>query len=135
MGGFGRSEAMQNDIELDHTLITPYVPVALYFEEADIVEYVRKDAPCVHQRIDGFLTLMLDLETREPIGFALKGFKHFYLTHFQPRISDDQFVLMTSILEEATRVVGNDVFRQAYDRAIDIASKDHVKLSDLPKAA
>jgi hypothetical protein len=119
--------------ETHHTLVHPYVPAALYFEEADIVEYVRRDAPSVYERIDGILTLVLDLKTREPIGFALKGFKNFYLTQMEP---GEDFVRLTSVIEKAVRLIGDSVFeREAYDKALDIASKDQVKLHELPRAA
>ena len=49
-----------------------YVQSALYYADADTVEYVRKDGPCVHRRIDDMLTLTLDLNTRELIGFRVK---------------------------------------------------------------
>jgi hypothetical protein len=58
-----------------------YVPVAVYYEDADMVEYIRQDVPCVNRRVDSFLTLALEMGSREPIGFRLKGFKNFYLHH------------------------------------------------------
>src|SRR4029077_2594532 len=61
-----------------------YTPVGVYYEDADMVEYIRKDVPCVNRRIDDLLTLALDMESREPIGFKLKGFKNFYLHYFKP---------------------------------------------------
>ncbi len=36
---------MQNEIGLDHALITPYVPVALYFEEAEYFGIRAKGHP------------------------------------------------------------------------------------------
>ena len=66
-------------------LRTPYVPAALYLEDADSVEYVRRDVACVYHRVDGFLTLALDMKTRELNGFRLKGFKNFFLKHLQPK--------------------------------------------------
>jgi len=32
-----------------------YVPVAVYYEDADMVEYVRQDVPCVNQSESGSL--------------------------------------------------------------------------------
>ena len=54
-----------------------YKPKAIYLEDADTVEYVKMDVACVYRRIDGFLTLALDLKSRELIGFRFKGFKNF----------------------------------------------------------
>ena len=133
---------MKEEMTYDHTLMTPYVPVALYFEEADIVEYVRRDIACVHQRVDEVLTLVLDMQTREPIGFTLKGFKNFYMRHIQPKANAEEhdFVLLTSVLEEAVGFVGDGLFdhaerQRAYAKALDIASKDEVRLRELPRAA
>lgn len=66
-----------NDIPISaQNLSTPYKPVALYYEASDILQYVRKDGPSVHRRIDSLLTLIFDMKNRdELIGFALKGLK------------------------------------------------------------
>ena len=52
-------------------LHSEYIPSAVYYADADTVEYVRSDVPCIHRRIDGILTLNLDLRTRELIGFQI----------------------------------------------------------------
>ena len=67
-------------------LHSEYVPKALYLADADTVEYVRSDVPCVYRRIDGILTLALDFHTRELIGFRIKGFRNFFLNHLKPKI-------------------------------------------------
>ena len=70
--------------------------------------HVRCDVPTVHKRIDALLTLILDMKTREPVGFTLKGFRNFYLRHFQKKheLLEVEFVRLTSVIEEAwdTRV-------------------------------
>lgn len=117
-------------------LSTPYKPVAAYYEDADSVEYVRRDAPAVYQRVDAFLTLIFDMKNRdELIGFRLKGFKNFYLNH----LSHLDFVALVSPLEQALTVAADSAFdfhdrREAYDRARLIAIEDRVTLRDLPKA-
>jgi hypothetical protein len=50
-------------------LLTEYVPAAVYLDEADSVEYVRRDVACVYRRVDGILTLVLDMKTRKLNGF------------------------------------------------------------------
>lgn len=92
-------------------LHSPYRPVALYLDDADSVEYVRRDVACVYRRVDGFLTLALDLKTRELTGFRLKGFKNFFLKHLQPKykLLDDDFMPMVSVIEEAVKVMGDEL--------------------------
>ena len=119
-------------------LLGEYRPVAIYYEEADIVEYVRNDVPSLHQRIDGFLTLVLDLKTRDPIGFTLKGFKNYYLRHIRPKtdLSEREFVLLANVLEIAVNEIGEAVFNHdAYRTAREIAEHDEVRLDEVPVAA
>ena len=130
----------REDVNFDRAMAGEYTPAAIYFQEADIVEYVRSDVPTVHRRIDGFLTLVLDMETREPIGFALKGFRNFYVNHMKPAGDDEDFVLLTKVLEEKARQIGSLVFddatlRSGYETAQSIAISDHVKLNEIPEAA
>jgi hypothetical protein len=85
---------MDQDGRTAIALVGGYSPAAIYYEEADIVEYIRADVPALHRRIDEFLTLVLDLDTREPIGFALKGFRNYYLKHIKPQNSGIEFVAL-----------------------------------------
>ena len=129
-------------------LVGEYKPIAVYYREADTVEYVRHDIPTVHRRVDDFLTLVLDLETREPIGFTLKGFRNFYLRHYAPslrnyapslRKTEGEFVKLARVLEQAVESLGRAVFdenhRSAYETARSIAERDEVELHELPEAA
>jgi hypothetical protein len=88
-----------------------YVPAAIYLDDADSVEYVRRDVACVYRRVDGFLTLVLDLETRKLNGFRLKGFKNFFLKHLQPKhkLLDDDFMPIVSVIEEAVKLMGDEL--------------------------
>ena len=123
------------------SLTKAYEPQAVYYHEADIVEYIRRDAASVHRRIDELLTLLLDMESREPIGFSLKGFRNFYLSHMQRQqeIFTSDFVMLTKVLEQAVTVFGDSLFdekrKEAYRTAHDIAEEDRVSLTDLPHAA
>jgi len=119
-----------------------YFPVAVYYEDADMVEYVRQDVPCVNRRIDDFLTLTLKMEGREPIGFKLKGFKNFYLHYFKDdaqRDDRDRFLTLVNVIEKATKLLGNKIFEEgrkaAYDQAYKIAKEDNAELHELPTAA
>jgi hypothetical protein len=92
-----------------HDLRASYEPKALYLDDADSVEYVRRDVACVYRRVDGFLTLVLDLKTRELTGFRLKGFRNFFLTYLKPKhkLLDDDFISLVSVIEEAVQVMGD----------------------------
>jgi hypothetical protein len=70
---------MKSEETRGNQLLSDYLPTAVYYADADTVEYVRRDVPCVYRRIDGILTLALDLHTREITGFRLKGFKNFFM--------------------------------------------------------
>lgn len=48
-------------------------PIPTYFEDADALEYVMRDGPNVARQIDESFTLLLDAETREPVGFRLEA--------------------------------------------------------------
>lgn len=118
------------------SLTTSYRPVAAYFEDADSVEYVRRDVPAVYSRVDPFLTLIYDMRRRdELIGFRLKGFKNFYLQHLQAM---GDFVSMVGALERGVSAAADGMFdqeerRAAYAKARRIALDDSVELTDLPQ--
>lgn len=123
-----------------HNLTTPYAPVALYYEGADTVEYVRRDTATVYRRVDEFLTLIVDMKNRdELVGFQLKGFKNFYLQDDVRAKLGDDFLSLVGLLERAVTRLGAGIFddarKEAYDRARDLALEDGVKLTDLPKVA
>jgi len=117
-------------------LSSRYHPVAVYYEEADSVEYIRQDVTCVYHRVDEFLTLALDFGNRDPIGFRLKGFKNFYLHHIKPTnaaLDNDHFLSLVRVIEKLVETIGDSVFddenrRAAYKTAYEIAKTDGVQL-------
>ncbi len=119
-------------------LTTKYEAVAIYYEDIDSVEYVRRDEPCVYRRIDGLLTLVLSMRDRSLLGFQLTGFKNFYLKTSRPCKAANkprEFPLLIAILEEAISALGKKVFehatiREAYDQARNIAEQDKVQLKE-----
>lgn len=119
-------------------LTTPYVPAAIYLDDADSIEYVRRDVACVYHRVDGFLTLALDMKSRELNGFRLKGFKNFFLTHLQPKykLLDDDFVPLVSVIEEVVAVIGSEVTKDperksAYREVKKMAHDDRLAIEPL----
>ena len=53
-------------------LETPYIPTPIYFSDADALSYVAEDAPVITRRVNDDWSLLLDLTTREPVGFRLE---------------------------------------------------------------
>lgn len=122
-------------------LRSPYQPLAMYLDDADSVEYVRRDVACVYRRVDGFLTLVLDLKTKELTGFRLKGFRNFFLKHLKPRyqLLDDDFISLVSVIEEAVQVMGDALVsdperKEAYRQARKMAFEGSAKI-DRPISA
>ncbi len=118
--------------------IGPFAPKALYYADADALEYVRIDSPVVYRRVDDLLTLILDLEERKPVGFKIKGFRNIYLRTF--KTDNTHFLRMVTVLEKIMTELGDGFFhqdsrREAYKVATNIAMEDQVIVSDLPRAA
>lgn len=116
-----------------------YEPQAIYYEQADSLEYIRRDEPAVYRRVDEYLTLILHLQTRQLIGFKLKGFRNLYLSHLKPKYQLDQshYLKLINVLEHAMSVRGNAIFteterRSAYRDALEIAGQDDVSV-EFPK--
>jgi hypothetical protein len=129
---------MKNEETRGNHLESEYIPTAVYYADADTVEYVRRDVPCVYRRIDGILTLALDLHTREITGFRLKGFKNFFINHLKPKhkLIDRDFISLVSVIEQALQVVGNrvcidDASIEAYRCARKMAHEDRVAIEPL----
>jgi hypothetical protein len=116
-----------------------YKPSAIYFQESDCLEYVRFDVPNIYRRIDEFLTLVVSMDEREPIGFSLKGFRNFYVRKYPQKAPAPEFRNLVCLIEEIVGEIGDDIFsedkRRAYRKAIEIATDDEVQLTDLPKYA
>src|SRR5438093_341726 len=126
----GREVAMDHDIPTSaQNLSMPYEPLALYFAASDTVEYVREDIPCVHIRVDSYLTLIVDMFDRAKlVGFALKGFKNTWLKP-SPLGDDRAFLSVVGVLERAiTRLVDAASDQRSlqadYRRAHDLALRD-----------
>jgi hypothetical protein len=119
-----------------------YLPTAIYYDDSDSLEYIRRDASCVYRRIDPFLTLIFSMNDRALLGFRLKGFRHFYLHRRRNRNQSElvEFPLLVGILEEAMSDFGGKIFDEqerlsAYTEARNIAEEDRVVLRDFTKVA
>lgn len=119
-----------------------YRPKAIYYEHSDSLEYVRRDEPAVYRRVDEHLTLILDLHSRQILGFKLKGFRHLYLTHLKPKyhLTSRHFLSLINVLEDTMSLRGNAIFAEAerqnaYREALELASQDDVKVEEFPRRA
>lgn len=119
------------------SLATPYEPVAIYYGDADYVEYLRADVPCIQRRVDEYLTLVVDLDTRIVMGFRLKGFRNFYINNLretQQVFDNDRFLSMVSAIEKTIEIIGHEVFKEdrpraaAYEEARRIARENNAVL-------
>ena len=115
--------------------MSSYAPVAVYFESSDCLEYVRADDLFYYDRIDSFLTLVRDIDTKKAVGFKLKGFRH-YFQHLnaEEALTEDQFVSVMQAFsviytENGESILDNENARKAYDEAVQIATNDNVRFS------
>ena len=120
-------------INKKYNLMETYKPMAIYYQEADFLEYIRKDVPAVDRRVDDFLTLVLDMYSRDLIGVKLKGFRHLYERILSKGYinKDQEFIPLTELFEKMMTIVGDDIFdkierRQAYEQAIEVTKHDNV---------
>ena len=130
------------DLELSpaaRNLTTPYEGVAIYFEDADSLDYVREDVPVVHRRVDEILTMIVDMRSREPIGFQIKGFRGRYLQDRALGAPELDFPSLVGFVERLMTKIGPHFVDQhrkaAYERAHKIALEDRVQIPELPRAA
>jgi hypothetical protein len=111
-----------------------FVPAAVYFLDSDCVEYVKEDAFCVYERIDDFLTLIMNATGCNLVGFKLKGFKYVFRKHLE--VKDDlAFIELASAIEAVFTKVGNMMFsvpdearERAYKDAKELAVRENVRL-------
>lgn len=87
---------------------------AVYFPSMDYILYLRQDSAYVAERIDEWLTLLLDPQSKEAIGVKLKGFHHVYLD-FMKLIKDQKidiqipFRSFIAVAEALACQVGEDI--------------------------
>lgn len=115
---------------------------ASYYREMDFLEYVAKDTTTVSQRIDNCLTLLLDADSRETIGFRFKGFGYVFNTVIRPlvKLREEDFDPLITAMEFVFTTLGNDCLPGlrpdeerrllAYKKAREIAKRDQVKLPE-----
>ena len=121
----------------DFSLRRKYVPRARYNQLGDYVEYVREEKPFIIRRIDSFLSIAVDIDTRRIQGFRLTAFKNFYINHLAARetLLPNQFLAVVSAIELAATRAGDQIFgplkdkKFAYTNAYNIAAEDRVVIN------
>ncbi|GEM_PF-2117279 len=114
---------------------------ASYYRKMDFLEYVSTDTTVIAERVDGFLTVLLDADDRHLIGFQLKGFGYVFKTHIQPamKLQPQHFDPIIFALTRFFTDVGNaltaddirntDQREEAYKQVVELAQRDQVALS------
>lgn len=110
-----------------------YQKAAIYHSDSDCVEYVRRDGGVYYERIDDILTLIKDIDSKETVGFKLKGFCYVLQNHFKNfKLDDEEFSIVMGAFEVVYGVLGDilvsdPIVRAAYDEAVSIASNDNIR--------
>lgn len=129
---------MNSYLEPEAWLAAEYRPTAMYFPDADSVEYVSEDTICVYERIDGVLTLIWDETRFRTIGFKLKGFRWFFEQHLQShfKLNEGAFLKLVQVIEVVCQELGDELFTderrsRAYMAARKMAAQNDVELLDV----
>jgi hypothetical protein len=126
---------VENAAFIDDVLDGNYCPAAVYYPDSDCVEYVKSDGFFLYDRIDQFLTLVLDSDSRQVVGFKLKGFRNIFESRLKyvQKLHDSAFFDLVKVIEIVFTDIGNEVFddkddrrQDAYKSAVLIAANDNV---------
>jgi len=123
-----------------------FIQRAVYSASMDCVTYMSADVITISDRIDEFLTVMVDADdTSKVVGFKAKGFRHFFTTTLKDKLnlSEMDFIPLVSVIEEMLTQIGNDLAdgdaqskrAKAYNQAKELAERDNVAVNSLPLAA
>jgi len=110
-----------------------YQNAAIYHGDSDCVEYVRLDGGVYYERIDDFLTLIKTIDSKETVGFKLKGFSYVLQNDSEDfRLDNEEFSIVMRAFEVVYSILGDllhadPAIMAAYDEAVSIASNDNIK--------
>jgi hypothetical protein len=114
-----------------------FVLGAFYDATMDFLEYSKEDTVTVSERVDGVLTLLRDGQSREVIGFRLKGFRYIF-NKLKPtlQLRDEQFLVLIKAIEAAVTLMGDEFVGDSnrlakYKLAHALAERDGARFSDL----
>lgn len=122
-----------------------FIQRAVYSEPMDCVTYMSADVIAISDRIDEFLTIIVDAkDVDKVVGFKVKGFRHFFSTVLKEKydLSEADFIPLVRVLEEMLTSLGDGLSKdanqqkraRAYSQAKELAERDNV-VSSLPLAA
>ena len=113
--------------------IPSYTPEAYYGRTSDSLEYVKVDKSVYYERVDEFLTLVRDMDTRKTVGFKLKGFYNMFRGLIEDSIiTDAEFILLVRVFEKVLTKRGTKLttaLKAHYDEAYQMAGNDNVRIS------
>jgi len=113
---------------------------ATYYRKMDFLEYVSADTTVIAERVDGFLTILMDADHQQLVGFRLKGFGYVFKTHIQPamKLQPQHFDPIVFALTRFFTDVGNAMTsddsnspeqrEEAYKQVVELAQRDQVAL-------
>lgn len=112
---------------------------AQYDDTMDFLEYQKEDKIAVSERVDGFLTLILDARTKEAIGFRMKGFRCAFQTAM-PLLTENNFLVLQRALlwwvgTQGDQLVADQARLSKYKQAIALAESEKALSPTLPLAA
>tara|TARA_R100000687_G_C6446097_1_gene162932 strand:- start:793 stop:1212 length:420 start_codon:yes stop_codon:yes gene_type:complete len=67
-----------DDVDAILAEMNGFQPCAWYNEESDQLSFLAENVQYGTRRVDGLITLFIDLHTKGLVGFKLKGFKALY---------------------------------------------------------
>lgn len=122
------------DLGITEAAIGEFRAAAFFDSTMDYLEYLREDKFTVSDRVDQFLTLILDAHSREVIGFRLKGFRAIF-NRLKPALSlrDEDFVTLIQLIEHIATLEGEQFLADQkrvdrYREARALAKRDDVKV-------
>lgn len=94
------------------TLAEDFINRASYYSQMDVLEYISKDTTTISDRVDEFLTLFLDADNRNVIGFRLKGFGYVFNNYVKRlmKLKDEDFNPIVNALECGFSKIGAQMF-------------------------
>lgn len=120
----------------DASLAHNFQRQASYYAGMDFLEYVSEDTTTIADRVDSFLTVLLDADEHRLVGFRFKGFGHAFSTFIKPvmKLRDDDFNPIVFALERYFTDVGNTMIDQrreeAYKQVLELAERDKVGIPE-----
>lgn len=123
--------------EFSADLASEFKPYASYFDGMDYVEYMTVNTTTVSKRIDENLTIIMDRNQSDVVGFRIKGFKYFFNEHLKSiyKLQDNDFLTLRDALVALVQKVGDAALQEesvayAYKKAFQLASDSETRITE-----